>query len=114
MYWKSNNTLKIEPNFKPVKVLMSRDVWCSAYKYCFLQDEDTPRADRMPPVEPSQPARLSPNSLEQKFYSAFNNLESMEMSIKQLTSVDKTRAVALAQQETVSLAQILKVTKLCV
>ncbi|WAR30810.1 CE350-like protein [Mya arenaria] len=74
------------------------------------QEEVTPRAERPNPLdsEPAQAPRLSPNSLEQKFYNALNDLESMEMSIKQLSSVDRTRAVAMAQQETVSLAQMLK------
>ena len=38
-----------------------------------------------------------------------NLLDSMEESVRQLTKVDRTRGVALAQQESVSLAQILKV-----
>ena len=38
-----------------------------------------------------------------------NKLEYMEESVRQLTDVERTRAVSLAQQETVSLAQILKV-----
>ena len=36
-------------------------------------------------------------------------LESLEDSIRQLSSAERTRAVALAQQETVSVAQVLKV-----
>lgn len=39
-----------------------------------------------------------------------NRLEYMEESVRQLTDVERTRAVSLAQQETVSLAQILKVS----
>ena len=35
--------------------------------------------------------------------------ESVEESLRQLSDVERTRAVSLAQQETVSLAQILKV-----
>lgn len=38
-----------------------------------------------------------------------NYLEGMDESIQQLTHVEKTRGIALAQQETVSLAQVLKV-----
>ena len=38
-----------------------------------------------------------------------NRLESMEASVRQLTDIEQARAVSLAQQETVSLAQILKV-----
>lgn len=34
----------------------------------------------------------------------------MEESVRQLTDVERTRAVSMAQQETVSLAQILKVS----
>ncbi|XP_052223990.1 centrosome-associated protein 350-like [Dreissena polymorpha] len=88
---------------------MSPDVESSINEE-FSQDEATPRADIAPAIgqAPSDPPRLSPTSLEQKFYSALNDLETMEMSIKQLTTVDRTRAVAMAQQETVSLAQMLK------
>ena len=75
-----------------------------------LQEDDTPRAD-VSADGPTQPQRFSPNALEQKFMHALNDLESMEMTLKQLTSVDRTRAVAMAQQETVSLAQMLKVGK---
>ena len=63
----------------------------------------------MSDTEPAGPPRLSPSSLERKFYTEFHNLESMEMSLKQLSGVERTRAVAMAQQETVSLAQMLKV-----
>jgi centrosomal protein CEP350 len=59
--------------------------------------------------ESAGPPRFSPNSLERRFYTEFHNLESMEMSLKQLKNVDRTRAVSMAQQETVSLAQMLKV-----
>ena len=77
----------------------------------FLQDmevqDSTPRADSS--EEPKEPARLSPNSLERRFLAELHQLDSMEMSMKQLTGVERTRAVSMAQQETVSLAQMLKV-----
>ena len=76
-----------------------------------LQDmevqDSTPRADSS--EEPKEPARLSPNSLERRFLAELHQLDSMEMSMKQLTGVERTRAVSMAQQETVSLAQMLKV-----
>ncbi|XP_071097553.1 centrosome-associated protein 350-like [Haliotis cracherodii] len=62
----------------------------------------------LPGAESREPGRFSPNTLEQKMYAELNRLESMEVTLHQLTSVDRTRAVSLAQQETVSLAQILK------
>ena len=52
--------------------------------------------------------RLSPNSLINAFSANLNYLESMEESLRQLTGVERARAVALAQQETVSVAQVLK------
>ncbi|XP_012936215.1 centrosome-associated protein 350 [Aplysia californica] len=52
--------------------------------------------------------RLSPNSLANKLSANLNYLESMEESLRQLTGVERARAVALAQQETVSVAQVLK------
>ena len=38
-----------------------------------------------------------------------NMLEAVDESLLQLTSIERTRAVSMAQQETVALAQILKV-----
>ena len=70
-----------------------------------MQDT-TPRADS---DEPKEPPRLSPNSLERRFLAELHQLDSMEMSMKQLTGVERTRAVSMAQQESVSLAQMLKV-----
>ncbi|XP_015774007.1 PREDICTED: centrosome-associated protein 350-like [Acropora digitifera] len=52
--------------------------------------------------------RLSPGSLDSRLTAELNKLEYMEESVRQLTDVERTRAVSLAQQETVSLAQILK------
>ncbi|XP_033728999.1 centrosome-associated protein 350-like isoform X2 [Pecten maximus] len=54
------------------------------------------------------PARYSPNTLERQFNTELNQLESMEESMRQLTNMERTRAVSMAQQETVSLAQMLK------
>ena len=71
-----------------------------------MQDA-TPRADSSD--EPKEPPRLSPNSLERRFLAELHQLDSMEMSMKQLTGVERTRAISMAQQETVSLAQMLKV-----
>ena len=57
--------------------------------------------------------RLSPGSLDSRLTAELNKLEYMEESVRQLTDVERTRAVSLAQQETVSLAQILKVVLSC-
>lgn len=57
--------------------------------------------------------RLSPGSLDSRLTAELNKLEYMEESVRQLTDVERTRAVSLAQQETVSLAQILKVIISC-
>ncbi|XP_070581927.1 centrosome-associated protein 350-like isoform X2 [Ptychodera flava] len=54
------------------------------------------------------PPRLAPSALELKMAAELNLLESMEESMRQLTEVERARAVSLAQQESVSLAQILK------
>ena len=73
----------------------------------------TPKAH--PPPSVFMPAhqggdRLSPGSLDMRLTAELNRLEYMEESVRQLTDVERTRAVSLAQQETVSLAQILKVS----
>ncbi|XP_076454897.1 centrosome-associated protein 350-like isoform X2 [Babylonia areolata] len=53
-------------------------------------------------------ARWSPAALERQMTAELARLESLEDSIRQLSSAERTRAVALAQQETVSVAQVLK------
>ena len=58
---------------------------------------------------PDQSGRLSPSALERKMAAELYRLDGVEESVRQLTDVERTRAVSLAQQETVSLAQILKV-----
>ena len=52
--------------------------------------------------------RLSPRSLQLKLQSELNLLETVEDSMRQLSQVESARAVSLAQQETVALAQLLK------
>lgn len=54
--------------------------------------------------------RLSPNSLANKFSASLNYLEGMEESLRQVVGMERTRGIALAQQESVSLAQVLKVS----
>lgn len=54
-------------------------------------------------------SRWSPAALERQMAAELARLESLEDSIRQLSSAERTRAVALAQQETVSVAQVLKV-----
>ncbi len=61
-----------------------------------------------PPSPPPQGGRLSPRSLEVKLKAELNLLESVEESMRQLSALENTRAVSLAQQETVTLAQVLK------
>ena len=71
--------------------------------------EPSPRQDS---DEAKEAPRLSPNSLERRFLAELHQLDSMEMSMKQLTGVERTRAVSMAQQESVSLAQMLKVREM--
>ena len=53
--------------------------------------------------------QMSPAALEHRHAVELHLLDSMEVSMRQLTDVDRMRVITLAQQETVSLAQILKV-----
>jgi len=53
---------------------------------------------------------MMPAVLEARMALELNLLDSMEESLRQVNSIEMTRAVSLAQQETVALAQILKVT----
>ncbi|XP_067894047.1 centrosome-associated protein 350 isoform X2 [Heterodontus francisci] len=50
----------------------------------------------------------SPLSLQHRMTAELTYLDAIEESVRQLSEIDRTRGIALAQQETVSLAQILK------
>ncbi|KAM5148304.1 centrosome-associated protein 350 [Mantella aurantiaca] len=52
--------------------------------------------------------RFSPAGLQQRMSAELNYLGVMEESVRQLCDVERVRGISLAQQETVSLAQILK------
>lgn len=51
---------------------------------------------------------FTPTGLQQHFSAEFNYFSAMEESARQLSDVERLRGIALAQQESVSLAQILK------
>ncbi|XP_056671579.1 centrosome-associated protein 350 isoform X2 [Monodelphis domestica] len=59
---------------------------------------------------PSTPGtmRFSPAGLQHRMTAELNYLSAIEESVRQLTDVERVRGISLAQQETVSLAQILK------
>ena len=61
------------------------------------------------PVDRSGGDRLSPDSLQRKFTAEINLLENVEDAVRQVSDIERSRGISLAQQETVSLAQILKV-----
>ncbi|NXF96313.1 CE350 protein, partial [Eubucco bourcierii] len=52
--------------------------------------------------------RFSPAVLQQRLSAELNYLSAIEESVRQLSNVERVRGIALAQQESVSLAQILK------
>lgn len=52
--------------------------------------------------------RYSPNALERQLNAELHLLDGVEASMKQIDNMERLRSVALAQQEIVSLAQILK------
>lgn len=53
--------------------------------------------------------RFSPAGLHQRLSAELTYLSAMEESVRQLCDVERVRGISMAQQETVSLAQILKV-----
>lgn len=53
--------------------------------------------------------QFAPGVLQQRLSAELNYLDAVEESVRQLSDVERVRGVSLAQQETVSLAQILKV-----
>lgn len=70
--------------------------------------DNTTQTDRRIGHEVSE-KRLSPADLERRLHAELQYLESIDESVRQLSQVEKARAISVAQQETVSLAQILKV-----
>ncbi|XP_065067788.1 centrosome-associated protein 350-like [Rhopilema esculentum] len=56
--------------------------------------------------------KFSPGTLERKLRAEVNQLETMDDALRQVTDIERVRGVSLAQQETVSLAQILKARQL--
>ena len=70
-----------------------------------LTDESTNEPDL------ASEGRLSPRSLELKLHAELNLLETVEASMRHVTQVENTRAVSLAQQETVALAQLYQSSK---
>ncbi|NXG77419.1 CE350 protein, partial [Baryphthengus martii] len=52
--------------------------------------------------------RFSPAGLQQRLSAELNYLTAIEESVRQLSDVERVRGISLAQQESVSLAQILK------
>lgn len=54
-------------------------------------------------------ARYSPRSLELQLRAGLSVLETLEEGMRQVDNVSGARAVSLAQQETVALAQLMKV-----
>ncbi|XP_072367857.1 centrosome-associated protein 350-like isoform X3 [Scyliorhinus torazame] len=62
-----------------------------------------------PPTSSAAASMLSsPLSLQHRMTAELTYLDAIEESVRQLSEIDRTRGIALAQQETVSLAQILK------
>lgn len=53
--------------------------------------------------------RFSPAGLHQRMSAELNYLCTIEESVRQLSDMERVRGISLAQQESVSLAQILKV-----
>lgn len=54
------------------------------------------------------PMRFSPASLQHRMSAELNYLSALEESVRQISDVERVRGISLAQQESVSLAQILK------
>ncbi|XP_051965013.1 centrosome-associated protein 350 isoform X2 [Xyrauchen texanus] len=52
--------------------------------------------------------QFAPGVLQQRLSAELNYLDAVEESVRQISDVERVRGVSLAQQETVSLAQILK------
>uniref|UniRef100_A0AAY5EDV5 CAP-Gly domain-containing protein n=1 Tax=Electrophorus electricus TaxID=8005 RepID=A0AAY5EDV5_ELEEL len=62
----------------------------------------------LPAPGSGSPMQFTPGVLQQRMSAELNYLSAVEESVRQLGDVERVRAVCLAQQESVSLAQILK------
>ncbi|XP_062990482.1 centrosome-associated protein 350 isoform X3 [Elgaria multicarinata webbii] len=60
------------------------------------------------PGPKSSPMRFSPAGLQHRMSAELNYLSAIEESVRQISDVERVRGISLAQQESVSLAQILK------
>lgn len=60
---------------------------------------------------PSGSRRFSPTGLQHRLTAELSYLSAIEESVRQLADVERVRGVSLAQQESVSLAQIIKVLR---
>ncbi|KAK3540523.1 hypothetical protein QTP70_033743 [Hemibagrus guttatus] len=60
------------------------------------------------PAHSTTELQFAPVVLQQRLSAELNFLDAMEESVRQLSDVERVRAVSLAQQESVSLAQIIK------
>nr|XP_060499172.1 centrosome-associated protein 350 [Panthera onca] len=70
-----------------------------------------PPASRTPSEMASAPGskRFSPAGLQHRMAAELSYLSAIEESVRQLSDVERVRGISLAQQESVSLAQIIKV-----
>lgn len=73
------------------------------------------RQQKPPPIITTQrisdERRYSPDALERQLNAELNLLDGVEASMKQIENMERLRSVALAQQEVVSLAQVLQNVK---
>jgi len=60
-------------------------------------------------LDPETGVGLAPGTLGARMTLELNMLDAVSDSLLQVSNAERTRAVAMAQQETVALAQILKV-----
>ena len=87
------------------------------FMYSFQRNQPISHAERMALNEQdssltntiSVTDKFSPSTLERKLRAEVNQLETMDDALRQITDIERVRGVSIAQQETVSLAQILKV-----
>ena len=65
---------------------------------------------RLMGLNPETGLGLAPDTLGARMTLELNMLDAVGESLQQVSSAERTRAVSMAQQETVALAQILKVS----
>ncbi|XP_069088183.1 centrosome-associated protein 350 [Pleurodeles waltl] len=107
----SQNSIRLNSSEKPITLSSTHGVMHSAGLPGVKVTSDLPNINVLhnnSGAASTGPMRFSPAALQHRMSAELNYLSTIEESVRQLSDVERVRGISLAQQETVSLAQILK------